>query len=106
LIIHLCTVFMVLAVVRRITGRPWVALLAASIFAVHPAETESVTNIVGRADQLSTLWILVAFWCYLRSTTAGFLRPLWLVAFTVPAAFAMFSKESGVMLVLLLPLYD
>ena len=106
LLIHLGNVFMVLVVARRLTERPWVAVLAAAIFAVHPVETESVTNIVGRADQLCTLWILIAFWCYLRATVAGLLRPLWLIAFTIPATISMFSKESGFMLVLLLPLYD
>ncbi len=106
LLIHILNVLMVLAVARRLTTRPWVALLAAAIFAVHPVETESVTNIVGRADELCTFWMLLAFWCYLRSTVAGLLRPLWLLAFMLPAAAAMFSKESGFMLVLLLPLYD
>jgi hypothetical protein len=106
LLIHLVNVMLVLAVARRLTTRPWVALLAASIFAVHPVETESVTNIVGRADELSTFWMLLAFWCYLRSTVAGLTRPLWLLALMVPATAGMFSKESGFMLVLLVPLYD
>jgi tetratricopeptide (TPR) repeat protein len=106
LLIHLLNVLMVLVVMRRISGRPWLALLAAAIFAVHPAETESVTNIVGRADELCTFWILLAFWFYLRATVSGVLRPLWLIGFMLPATAAMFSKESGVMLVLLLPLYD
>ena len=32
--------------------------------------TESVANIVGRADLFTTLWVLVGFLAYVKSTTA------------------------------------
>ena len=105
----------VVAIVRRLTGRPWLALLAAAIFTVHPAETESVTNVVGRADELATLWILTGFWCYLRAVATEeiadpllrvFARIGWLAGLMLAATAGMFSKESGIMIGLLVPLYD
>ena len=107
LVLHVLNAALVLLVVRRLTGRPWVAMLAAAIFTVHPVATESVTNIVGRADELVTLWMLLGFWCYLRATaTTRAARAAWLVGLGLTAFPAMFSKESGIMLVALLPLYD
>jgi tetratricopeptide (TPR) repeat protein len=105
-LLHAANASLVLVVTRRLTARPWLALLAAAIFALHPVEVESITNVVGRADELCTFWILVGFWCYLRATKAGLTRPLWLLALMLAATCGMFSKESGVMLAGLLPLYD
>ena len=105
-LLHAANASLVLVVTRRLTGRPWLALLAAAIFALHPVEVESITNVVGRADELCTCWILVGFWCYLRATVAGWTRVLWLFALMLAALCGMFSKESGIMLAGLLPLYD
>ena len=115
LLLHLVNVTLVLVIARRLTNRPWLALLAAAIFAVHPAETESVTNVVGRADELATLWILTGFWCYLRAVATEdiadpllrvFARLGWLIGLMLAAIAGMFSKESGIMIGLLVPLYD
>jgi tetratricopeptide (TPR) repeat protein len=115
LVLHLVNVSLVLVIVRRLTQRPWLSLLAAAIFAVHPAETESVTNVVGRADELATLWILTGFWCYLRAVATEsiadpllrvFVRIGWLIGLMLAATAGMFSKESGIMIGLLVPLYD
>ena len=105
-LLHAANAALVLVVTRRLTGQPWLALLAAAIFTLHPVEVESITNVVGRADELCTWWILVGFWGYLRATVAGWTRPLWLVALMLAAMCGLFSKESGIMLAGLLPLYD
>jgi len=105
-LLHAVNASLVLVVTRRLTGRPWLALLAAAIFALHPIEVESVTNVVGRADELCTLWILVGFWCYLRATVAGWSRVIWLAGMMLAGLCGMFSKESGIMLLPAIMLYD
>ena len=41
-------------------------ILAGTIFAVHPMHTEAVVWIAGRKDLLSTMFALLAWWCYAR----------------------------------------
>ena len=49
-LLHWTNAWLVLLIVRRLAGRAEIALLTACLFAVHPVNTEAVTNIVGRAD--------------------------------------------------------
>ncbi len=106
-LLHGANSILLLVVARRITARPWLALLAASLFALHPVETESVTNVVGRADELVTFWILTAFWCHLRAAdSSGGRRLGWVVGLGFASATGLFCKENALMLVGLLPLYD
>ena len=58
-LLHWANVWLVLVIVRRLSKRLSLAVLAAALFAVHPINIESVTNIVGRADLLATLICLL-----------------------------------------------
>ncbi len=49
----------------RLIGDRRVALITGILFAVHPAHTEVVSNIVGRAELLAALWSLLALLVYL-----------------------------------------
>lgn len=57
--------FAVLALIEKL----WPAFFVAALFGTHPLATESVTNIIGRADLFATLFLLVGFLCYAKSTT-------------------------------------
>jgi tetratricopeptide (TPR) repeat protein len=59
--------FAVLVLIERL----WPAFFAAALFGTHPLATESVTNIIGRADLFATLFLLVGFLCYVKSTTTN-----------------------------------
>lgn len=90
LLLHLANVLLVYAIARRLTRYP---LPAALLWAVHPVLTESVTNLVGRADLLAALGTLVVIW----STS------FWGVL--LGTTLAIFSKESAVVIPLLLLLF-
>src|SRR5207253_7844263 len=47
--------------------RFWLALLAGSLFAVHPLLTESVTYISGRSSSLCALFYFAGLWAALRA---------------------------------------
>ena len=79
----------------------------AALWAVHPMLTESVTNIVGRADLLAAGAVLAGLLCYARaSKAAGESRAHWLAALGLIAAVGIFSKESAIVLVAAMALWD
>jgi tetratricopeptide (TPR) repeat protein len=79
----------------------------ASLWAVHPVLTESVTNIVGRADLLAGFGVLAGLLCHVKAaSSAGRRRARWLVALFAASAAGIFSKESAVVLVALMLAYD
>lgn len=63
---HMLTSFLVFLVVYRLVANYRVAFLAASLFALHPVHTDSVTYLSGRRDILFTLFYLAGFYFFLR----------------------------------------
>ena len=107
LLLHCVNVALVYALgLLLFRRRLWAAAMAA-LWAVHPLLTESVTNIVGRADILAGLGILGGLVCYIWSTrTAGKQRLAWLAAAALAVAIGMFSKESAIVVLAVVPLWD
>jgi len=106
-LLHWANVVLVLVIVQRLCGRLALAALAAAIFAIHPINIESVTNIVGRADLLATLSILLGGWCYMRAGEAtGLNKVLWLAGMGLNALWGVFAKESALMIFAFVFLYD
>ena len=88
-------------------SRTFVALATAAIWAVHPLSTEAVTNIVGRADLLAAMAVLGAFLMYLNGrAAAGPRRLAWFAGVAAAAALGFFSKESAVVIVPVILLYE
>jgi len=52
------------------------ALFAASVFALHPAQTESVTYVVGRSNLMTAFFFLLAFWSYVQYHSTGKIHQL------------------------------
>jgi hypothetical protein len=91
------------------------AVAAGSLFAVHPVHVEAVANVVGRAEVLATLFLLVAVLLYradgalVEEGHTGWRR--WVTSFGTLAALllALASKEAafvGPGLLLLIDWYD
>jgi tetratricopeptide (TPR) repeat protein/lipoprotein signal peptidase len=132
--IHLLNVFLVYALCRRLMSRHdasgraeantetqvgdaasgakylWAqlaAFFAAALFAVHPVQTESVTNIVGRADLLATLFVVAGFLAHMQARASGGLRSIGWIVLTVFALLAgLLTKENAIVLIALAFLYD
>src|SRR5262249_49356222 len=96
LFLHCVNVLLFFFIALRLIGDLWPSLLAAALWAVHPVLTESVTNIVGRADLLAGTAILGGLLAYLKtSETAGLRRIMWSLALLVLTTIGVFSKESA-----------
>ena len=105
-LLHTANVLLLFALMLRLS-RPWPAFFIAMLWAVHPVLTESVTNIVGRADLLGGAAIFGGFLCYLESKkAAGPRRLASLAGLALATAIGAFSKESAVVLPAVIVLYE
>ncbi len=106
LLLHWANALLAFLLVRSVSGRAWVALVAAAVFASHPLTVESVTNVVGRADLLAGVSILGGLCLYRMFLAAGTPRWPWLIALGLLYVAGVFSKESAVVLPALMLLHD
>jgi tetratricopeptide (TPR) repeat protein len=51
-------------------GHVWPAFFVAALFGTHPVATESVANIVGRADLFTMMGVLIGLLCYAKGASA------------------------------------
>lgn len=98
-ILHAIATALVLVVLLRFGFERTAAVLGAGLFAVHPVHTEAVANVVGRADVLMTIFVLIGVVAYLKRTLPIPVRRLavW-GSFTL----ALLTKENAVAFPLLL----
>src|ERR1039458_1788312 len=90
-----------------VLGAPAPALALAALWGLHPLLTESVTNIVGRADLLAGFGVLAGLLCYAKSATAlGRRKLFWLAAMVAAQTAGIFSKENAAVLPGIMLLYD
>ena len=107
LAVHLVNVALVYALGIAILGETAPAWALAAIWGVHPLLTESVTNIVGRADLLAAFGVLAGLLCHVRAASAAGRRRLaWLAGVAAAQAAGLFSKESAVVLPGIMLAYD
>jgi tetratricopeptide (TPR) repeat protein len=111
--LHLITSGLVFLIVRRLlawsgapqAGRPLLAGFAAAVYLLHPAQTESVAYVAGRAEVVSVMFAYAAFaaFLYRREQAAS-----WGTAAAILALFgaALLSKEHTIVLPALLLLSD
>jgi tetratricopeptide (TPR) repeat protein len=103
-LLHWADVILLFFLIRRISGSLRLGAIAAGLFAVHPIAVESVTNIVGRADLLATFCVLLGAHFYLRATEPA--RTGWLLGLATISTVGVLCKESGVMILGVILLYD
>jgi len=106
-LLHACNAVLVYFMMLRLVRQFWISAFIAAVWAVHPVLTESVTNIVGRADLLAGLATLGGFLLYLKSTeTSGGTRVAWLAGLMTLTFIGVFSKESAVCIAGVIALYE
>jgi tetratricopeptide (TPR) repeat protein len=95
-LLHAGNVLLVYALARRLIGDWWPAVWIAALWAAHPVLTESVTNMIGRADLLAGMTLLGGFLMYLKSAESdGTRRWAWLTGLAAITTLGVFSKESA-----------
>jgi Flp pilus assembly protein TadD len=105
--VHAINVALVYALGALIFGNANSGAALAALWGLHPLLTESVTNIVGRADLLAAFGVLAGLLCHIRSGVASGRRRLaWLMGLLAAQAAGLISKESAAVLPGVMLLYD
>jgi hypothetical protein len=102
--LHAAVSVLVFLLARRAGANSPSSLLAACWFAAHPVHVEAVTGLVGRADVLCTLFLLLASLSLRRAIAAGRERR-WTAVCVCLLVFATLSKETGITGILPLSAY-
>ncbi len=103
-VLHVLATLALLAALIRLTDAPYVSLIVAALFALHPLHVQSVAWISERKDVLSGLFFMLTLWAY-----AGFVRTPRARTYAAVLAFyalALVSKPMVVTLPFVLLLLD
>ncbi len=92
--LHALCCALVWRLTRRLTGRDEIAAIASVLFAVHPIHVEAVANVVGRAEVLAALFLLLGLDRLTRASGPPSLAATILAGASFLAA--LFSKETAV----------
>ena len=105
--LHLINIALAYLLLFTLLEDSTLAVAATAIWAIHPVLAESVTNIVGRADLLAALGVLAGVLCHIQAgRSSGKNKLAWLGGLAIAAAIGIFSKESGIVILAGMGLYD
>ncbi|MDB4678375.1 hypothetical protein OAE93_01455, partial [bacterium] len=107
LALYLATCLLIFFLIKRVfPDKIDVALFAALLFTVHPIHTEVVASIKNRDEILSLLFMLLAFWFFLKSKTNDSIvkKIIVLVSGGILIGLSISSKLSAASILVLLPL--
>jgi protein O-mannosyl-transferase len=92
-LIHAANGIVLFLVLELLFARRAFSFLSAMLFVLHPIRTEGVASIVGRAESLSALFLLLGWYAYLKHRKGNNTALLYLSAFSF--ALAALCKESA-----------
>ena len=105
--LHWLTIALVFQLVLRVLRDTTLAFAVTAVWALHPASTECVTNIIGRANLLSASAVLGGALCHLKAAAAtGWRKAPWLLALMTIVTIGLFCKESTVVAPAVMIIYD
>ena len=104
LVLHILNGALIFMIFRKLLGRDWPALLTATLFVVHPIQTEAVAYISGQRDVLFTTFYLLGFLSFVQYRATEQAR--WLGATALAYLLSLLSKEMAITLPLLCAVYD
>jgi len=92
LIIHLCNIILIFIFISLIIKNPYVPLITAVLFALHPMQVESVAYAAGRRDVLYVFFYVLCLIFYIRSLERKKLHVIKYVLSLLFALLALLSK--------------
>jgi len=104
ILLHALATFVLMRFVHLLFKDYRLTALSGLFFAIHPIHTEAVSGIVGRAEILAAVFIMLASISYHNWREKGKLK--WLVILLISCIGAVTSKEHGFMLPFILALQE
>lgn len=101
---HVLVTYLVFRLAQSLTGDRSTAFLAGLLFGLHPAHIESVAWISGVTDTLMAIFFLASLCAYLRYRDEK--KKLWLCATVGAFVLALLTKETAIVLPLLIAVYE
>lgn len=95
IIVHILVSLLFFRFLTLTIDRPLVCLMATLIFAIHPIQTETVANIIGRAELLAALFAILGLIYWHKCLESEF-RKKYLFITLLSFFFALLSKESAI----------
>ena len=103
LILHLLICFLAYLLLKKLTGEDFLSLILALFFSIHPVNINAVSWIAGRNDLLLTLFTLLSFLFFIKYSREN--KNSFLLLSALFYLLGMFSKETAVLIPLLLLFY-
>jgi len=104
LFFHIANSLLLFLILFRMTGAIWQSAFVAVVFALHPLNVESVAWVAERKNVLSTFFLLLTIWAYIRYAEKPTIKSYGLVFLLF--AFGLMSKSMLVTLPFVLLLLD
>jgi len=104
LFFHIANSLLLFLILFRMTGAIWQSAFVAAVFALHPLNVESVAWVAERKNVLSTFFLLLTIWAYIRYAEKPTTKRYSLVFLLF--AFGLMSKSMVVTLPFVLLLLD
>jgi len=104
LFFHIANSLLLFLILFRMTGAIWQSAFVAAVFALHPLNVESVAWVAERKNVLSTFFLLLTIWAYIRYAEKPTINRYSLVFLLF--AFGLMSKSMVVTLPFVLLLLD
>jgi len=101
---HILNTLLLFHILKRMTAALWPSAFVAAAFALHPLHVESVAWIAERKDVLSTFFMLLTIWAYIRYVEKPKLK--WYLTAFILFALGLMSKPMLVTLPFVLLLLD
>jgi len=107
ILLHGLNTLLLFGIARKFLRHPGPALLVALIFVIHPVGGESINYISSRSSLLMATFFLAAFLAYQHGVEQERIRRWpWLVLANILYVLALFTKESAVVLPLVILVYE
>jgi len=106
ILIHVLNCVLLYTILLLIFKSYSVSLLSAFLFGLHPLQTEAVAVIGYRADVLAALFVLSSFYCWLKFREGNGPLHKYYGGALIMYFLAVFTKESSVMLPVVILCYD